>query len=300
MNCPFCDESIHPTSKFCPKCGLPLKEDATVMGAYVSDDSGMNPWVIGAGALGIVGIALGIGWFTGRKNEPVQTVRREPVGSYTAPARNYTPSYASFGNGGGAINSYASFAQSRASVQPFVPNVPVKWAWEPPKTPAQPVNQAPVPAAIADPEPPRVPLVHIVRRENQQRPEVKVVQAEIPQIPSFPMPALPAARPSFGVEPTAQVETSQAGAFNGFAVAAHNFNETQPWVWDPVHERWARRTSYKPGRSSVTVRDGRSRPAAAPSAAGVQQAPSAARESLPLDNSQVEQPEMPEVPDSAQ
>ena len=40
MNCPYCDANVHLMSKFCPKCGLPLKDDITIQGgAYATDDT---------------------------------------------------------------------------------------------------------------------------------------------------------------------------------------------------------------------------------------------------------------------
>src|SRR4051794_10002305 len=78
MNCPYCDENVHLMAKFCPKCGLPLKEDATVMGAYATDDTGPSMYVIGGGIAGILAITLLVGWLTSRGGDkPVEQVQRQ-------------------------------------------------------------------------------------------------------------------------------------------------------------------------------------------------------------------------------
>src|SRR5437016_4717121 len=124
MNCPYCDENIHPASKFCPKCGLPLKEDSTVMGnsgAYVSDDAGWNPWVVGGGAVGIVMIALAIGFMSAHKdNVPAETVHREPAGSFGMAGRAGVGSYY---NAATPVSFQAPV--QTASVGPVWTNVPV-------------------------------------------------------------------------------------------------------------------------------------------------------------------------------
>ncbi len=254
MNCPFCTENIHPGSKFCPKCGLPLKDDSSVTGAYVVDDGGlMNPWLIGAGALGIVVVALGIGWATGQKDrQPQQTVRREPVGSYNS-AR---PSWAQFGNGGGAQPLTMAPAPSAPSFRtgaamPFTPNIPVRWAWTPPPKGAAPAVPAPVlPPVVKDPEPPRVPLFYVARVENRQPTNVKVVQPEIPEVPAFPYVPRPP-------QPT-MAEAESAGGPEAVAVdpdrpvyGPHYYYEDSAWEWDPVHERWARRPEWRPRRRAA-------------------------------------------------
>lgn len=103
MDCPYCDESISPLAKFCPKCGLPLKDDATVLGGYVSPDAGPSRWVIAGGAAAIVLVMLAIGWLSSRRADAgskttLQMVRREPVpsaGGYgilsSLPAREVAP-----------------------------------------------------------------------------------------------------------------------------------------------------------------------------------------------------------------
>jgi hypothetical protein len=238
MNCPFCDESIHPGSRFCPKCGLPLKEDSTVMGAYVTDDAGFNPWAIGAGALGIVVVALVIGWATGRK-EP-ETVRREPVGSYSAPAR---PSYAQFGNGGGLLQA-PSYTRA-ATLPAFTPNIPVKWAWTPP-----PAGQrAAVPEALIpapEPQAPPVPLLEIHRAETRQPVYVRVVQPVTPEIPVYPTPQYFPSLP--------MADAGAAPVQGGEAGVPHFFDESSPYVWDPIHERWALRSDWRNGRPTLNVR----------------------------------------------
>ena len=105
MNCPYCDESISLAAKFCPKCGLPLKEDATLMGAHFGDDASPNRWLIGAGAAAIVAVALSIGWISTHGQDGTVT-RRQSVGvsgfpqpgsvsAYTAPSGFGTPVSAS-------------------------------------------------------------------------------------------------------------------------------------------------------------------------------------------------------------
>ena len=246
MNCPYCDQAIHPGSKFCPKCGLPLKEDSTVMGgggAYVTDDSSPSPLLIGAGALGAVAILLGIVFFNGqgRKRPAQQTVRREPVGSYRVPA---LPGHGYGVNLGGGSGPAAS-SRGSLGLPPFTPGIPVRYAYTPPPAPPQP------PALMLppdDPLPPALPLRAITVREQREQPAVTPPRPIVPEIPVAPQPRLPQPVAEEPAETDARATAQDDGT-------PRPGSPDSPWVWDPVHEQWARRPGWRPRRQSTAPRE---------------------------------------------
>ena len=181
MNCPYCDEKIHPTSKFCPKCGLPLKEDSTVMGgAYVTDDAGWNPWLVGAGAVGIVVVALGIGWASAhRDNVPVETVQRQATPGYSMPSVGGGMAFGQFQ----ARGFQSTQATSRPVGPAFTPNIPVQWAWRPPPGARVQPRFTPSPP---DPTPPPPPLIAVSRILDYHPPSVSAPRPVRPEIPALP------------------------------------------------------------------------------------------------------------------
>lgn len=64
MKCPYCEEQVGAQVKYCPKCGLPVGDEVTVMGTGVLGDRDVSPWVWAAGALAVLLVAIGIGWAT--------------------------------------------------------------------------------------------------------------------------------------------------------------------------------------------------------------------------------------------
>lgn len=262
MNCPYCDEATHPLAKFCSKCGLPLKEDTTVMGAYATDDTGPSPMVVGGGAVAIVAVALLIGWMGSRKNEarPTETVRREAAGSYPAPAAPSGLAMARFGSG---------MSPGLANVRPSGPsatyNAPVRWAWTPSPQPPRPVvNWTPEVA------PPPVMLASVSPILFRQPTIVEPPKATAPAIPALPpdvyvpAPIQPTVGydASFGTPPPANLlsdpnplppgyivaPNGQVGSLNAdgvfepatdLAPSVSTGDERSMWVWDPVNERWA-------------------------------------------------------------
>lgn len=242
MNCPYCDDNIHPASKFCPKCGLPLKEDSTVQGnsgPYVSDDGGWNPWVVGGGAVGIVVIALAIGFMTARKdNVPTETVRREPAGSFGMAGRS------------GVGNLYNPMASSvmmqsplqTASVGPVWTNIPTKWAWTPPAGAAMPQVMMP----LADPLPPAQPLMAMNRVLAYRAPSVTVATPTTPPVPELAPVYYPPSAVVIPVESTFQDENAPPATAGPIGA-----NGEAAFSWDPVQERWARNPDWRPRRANV-------------------------------------------------
>ncbi|HTE16905.1 MAG TPA: zinc ribbon domain-containing protein, partial [Armatimonadota bacterium] len=161
MNCPYCDETVHAMAKFCPKCGLPLKDDATIMGGPVVDQPGPNRWFIVAGVGGVVALALSLGFMSARgSSRPTQTTRREPVGRYFAPSSTTM---------GGAYAQPRSLTPIPRGAAPMAPSPRpslgygggTRWAYTPrapqPRSFVPQAPQAPPP----DPAPPQVPLAQI-------------------------------------------------------------------------------------------------------------------------------------------
>jgi len=238
MNCPYCDETINALAKFCPKCGLPLKDDATVMGAYVSDD-GPNWMLIGGGAAAIVAIAMSIGFLSSQSGKPAPaqqvTVARpgQPVAApvFATPAFGLNP------------NPNLGMPSMNVNAANSMTNTKPRWAYTPPATPpvAQPRWQAPMVV-----EAPR----HLVLTSPgvfHRPPVVQVAKSNEPALPAIPPSELtllmtPAA--------PAYMESTPEAALNS-EIARRE--ATGVWVYDPVQERWALRPEVK-RRSPGTVR----------------------------------------------
>lgn len=187
MNCPYCDETVHLMSKFCPKCGLPLKEDATVMGAYASDDTGPGLWVIGGGAAAILAVTMIIGWATSQgKNKPAEQVQRQPVGNPAFNTASMNPAFGAAPSYNPAFGGGLNLGGARSAN--YTPSV--KWAYVPP---AQPV-QRPLPPVEYVPTGPETPP-HNLKQEAAAAPRrpaaVRVARATTPEIPAAEMSVRP-------------------------------------------------------------------------------------------------------------
>lgn len=241
MNCPYCDETINAMAKFCPKCGLPLKDDATVMGAYISDGDGPNWGIIGLGAAGILIIALAIGWLS-RPTSPTEAVRREPVGQFGAPAtaRGFqAPVYNLTPNPG-----------YRTPTGPSMTDTRPRWAYVPP--PRRPAPAAPV-TAPAEPAPEAPRHVNLMAPVIQRKPPVvEVAQSSGPAVPTIPAEEVSMlSRLYNGTDAAAAYDLTPDLALNNQIVRVE---ADGIWVYDPVQERWALRPDAKPRRrrSSTT------------------------------------------------
>jgi hypothetical protein len=242
-------------AKFCPKCGLPLKDDATLMGGRVDDGEGPNRWVLAAGAAGIVAVALTIGFLSSPgRGAAATTVRREPVGRYTAPANpRALGAYASPPRAlGGYRFSTPVVSTPRPAARPsgpaFAYNSPVKWAYTPPADILKPK-----PAPPPDPEAPRQFLTGLPQPKRAQVEVVKSQMAPIPEAPPYqtyrefapvrtfgPVPgaAVPAQNPlQLAVDQRAlpQAPTPPSDGLFPSQLTQGQGN----WVWDPVQERYA-------------------------------------------------------------
>lgn len=237
MNCPYCDETINALAKFCPKCGLPLKDDATVMGAYVSDD-GPNWTLIGGGAAAIAAIALAIGFLTSGNSKAPQPAQQVTVARpgqaaaapvFGAPMPNYglTPNM-----GLQSMNTNAASSMT---------NTKARWAYTPPATPPVQPNWQP-------------PMVVEAPRHLVLTSPVTAHRPPVVQIAKSNEPAIPVAPPSeltLLTEPApTYIEQTPEAALNT-EIARREASGV--WVYDPVQERWALRPEAR-RRSTGTVR----------------------------------------------
>jgi len=244
MKCPYCDDNIHPMAKFCPKCGLPLKEDTTLMGSnnnsYLVDDSGPNMWVLVGGAAAIVVVALTIGWLTGQGQHKNETVVRQPLTPASmggARALSSLPALPSYGWG---VTTASPVSAN------YHPNV--RWVYVPPAQSTRPLPPQP---AVLGPRPEDMPPpnmgVMLALSEPPRRPPV--VTAVVPVEPISPPVAVMAYAPAFAVPGASFVDTSPAGPLTtvqapGETLVPEMAGREDPrsdWVYDPVQERWAMR-----------------------------------------------------------
>ena len=243
MNCPYCDETIHAMAKFCPKCGLPLKDDQTLMGgsgAYVTDD-GPNWTLIGGAGAAVAAIALAIGFLGSRGNQPADTVQRQPVGSYSTPSP--APSF-----GFAAPTPYANVApayQSLGGGAASMTNTKPRWAYVPPPTPAIPaVFNGPL--LPEGPEAPRHLVLNSPLVMQRRPPVVQVAQSNEPAIPVIPPSELMYLNGGAQNAPTTLDLTPEAALNTEIA----RREADGIWVYDPVQERWAFRPEAKVRRST--------------------------------------------------
>lgn len=243
MNCPYCDEGIHPLAKFCPKCGLPIKDDATVMG-WVPDE-GPNPFVIGLGALGIVAVALSIGWFSTRgRSEARESVRREPV------LRAGMPTVTPVSNWGATWGA-----------PPVTSSPGSTWSFQTPYI-VRPRSEMPKRLPRPEPQAPPVPLLAINLYRPRPRPQVLVMRETVPApVPASYAPYYPLAGAAYGgagfaPSPRAdgslpsQPESSSLSPAGPSPAASGSVEVGESaWTWDPIQERWARRPDPRDRRA---------------------------------------------------
>ena len=223
MNCPYCDETIHPQAKFCAKCGLPLKEDITIHGVSATDDTGASKYVIAAMLTGILVIGGAIAFIGNRPaGQPTEvTIRREPMGGYQKPGTagipRATPTVPAF------TGQQPGFGARRAD--PNTASV-TRYASTPPVRPQTITPAVPPPAVIA----PAPPLMEMARAQSAKSTRVITVRSTTAPIPSLPDSVLdPTMPPSIGDDLAATLP------------ATTERPDLSRYVWDPVHERWALR-----------------------------------------------------------
>lgn len=241
MNCPYCDETIHPQAKFCAKCGLPLKEDTTVHGVSAGDDTGPSKYVIGALLGGIAIIAVLIVALGNQKPSETQARQPTPPRNYAAPGMGSgvagtRPAQPAFNNAQANRPVYqAPRADANTSSQ-------TRYAYTPPaRLPA-----AATPNVIPEPVPPPVPLLAMTTADAPKASKVTVVRGTTPAIPRLPDSVTAAAIATMPdvVEPTVNEEGERVNP------------NPNVYVWDPVHERWAKRPDAR-RRPSTSTRNRR-------------------------------------------
>jgi len=217
MNCPYCDETVHAMAKFCPKCGLPMKDDATVMGAYVSDSDGPNWAMIGSGAAALVAIALVVGWLGTRHDSAAPDAGRLPTGWAANPVPFPAPASFQFSNVGYAS---ASTGHSMSDEKPH-------WVWVPPAQPQMDLTQE---ASAALP-PTQLLAMNPIALAHVRKPTYAYIpRPTVPDVP--PMPA--------------EVAAVQPSTISTVGYVLDNNPPSPPiedasgnYVYDPVQERYA-------------------------------------------------------------
>lgn len=272
MKCPYCDESIHLMAKFCPKCGLPLSEDTTLMGASLGSFGGLtsNRWALGGGAAAIVLVAIAIGWASAKSASTGQTVRRETVGTYTAPA---APQMTGFQSAQPFVapapmtptrSASPSSSTRWAYVPPAVPSRPLIWEVQPePEAPAHRLRfemirerKAPT-VSVAQPiTPPLPPPVYVVPQTASAMPvgfgpKAKLPGAAMP-VAGFGVTGDPtdenSARYRYYIDRFGRPQGVPGGASTGPGSIDESVAGNRDWVWDPVQERYARREQREEDR----------------------------------------------------
>jgi hypothetical protein len=241
INCPYCDASVQTGTNFCPKCGLPLKDDVTLSGnrgAYLTDDSGgPNLWAVVAGIAGIVTVALGIGWLGARNSKPETQTVRQPAGGYGVSG----PSWLSPQGSG-----FPVYGTRSSAPPPFAAaGTQTRWAYTPPAG-GQPVMTASMP--LMDPTPPPIPMMAMNLFRAPEPVYVTRPRATAPEIPAAPEVVSPAA--GVVTDPAALPATEPTSLeSNGYGPTPPLDPEDSQWVYDPVHERYAVRPDWHPRRA---------------------------------------------------
>lgn len=239
MKCPYCDETVHLMSKFCPKCGLPLKDETTVMGggggAYLTDEAGPARWVILSAAGAIVVIALSIGWLNSRKpTDASQLARREPVPVNPAFTRPANPANMFVTNPANAFGGMPRSASPSANYSPQV-----RWAYVPPANPAPqyqpPVNPAPPAAEL--PPPAMILASNPIITPPMAPPKVEAAPVTTPAVPFADTVPAPINYPA-GVVLTDPTSAYLSIPYGPAAMPAPPEEVNRTWVYDPVQERY--------------------------------------------------------------
>jgi hypothetical protein len=280
MKCPFCSDSIHPNAKYCPKCGLPIKDEPTVMGAaFVPDEAGPNPWMLASGGLAALALIFGIGWASsqiGRSpNQTAATTRT--IAAYRTPATGTNTLTATPVGGAtgastgawGASNRPGSYVASPAPAPAPVTPPPstAQWAFT---SPTRTANAGFFPGFVwPDPLPPAVPLLEIGKAGRNRESTVTVVTPQVPEVPEDAGAQMAYASPSNTEGGRILQGASMPGVFaNGTPLYGQPTSATQSatptaavpesrrsWVWDPVHEAWARNSDYNGNRQRRVIRN---------------------------------------------
>jgi hypothetical protein len=250
MNCPYCDEGIHPMAKFCPKCGLPLNEDPTLMGNSDASEGGVKPWMIGAGAATIVAVAMCIGWASVKGSSDNGSVRREPVSvANPSPIPPTVGGLNATGPRATAAPQAAFGAPTMPMATPLTPTYSPQTSSKPPVTVGAQVHYAYTPPVkverprlapqFPDPEAPRHVLT--MNPYRARGPQYAVaVRPNDPEIPGLP-PSI--SSPYMFAMPTAANAPPHVQGSGG---TRYIDDPNSDWTYDPVQDRWALRPDRRP------------------------------------------------------
>jgi hypothetical protein len=265
MNCPYCDQGIPAGTKFCPKCGLPLQDDATVMGGYTAPASSMpDKRILIAGGAGLGVILLAMGLLAMNQSSTRDRAGRQSTKGYFAttatPAGTPTNAVA-MGMARSAppltlqpapqATSYAPPPPAPSSIPaPFV--MPRIEFFAPPVPLAIMELQRPRrQATVSTPRPVRPPTPGYVQNEYPT-PAVQQASAALPLQGTNPLEFTSADEAGLGmitpIEGTGGDYTSGGSYYLGGAsrtgALRSRRSRGRAWVWDPVMERYV----VDPGR----------------------------------------------------
>jgi len=274
MNCPYCNAGVHAMAKYCPKCGLPLKDDATVMasgGAYVTDDTGgPGMWVVLGGAGLLMALVVAIGFIGNRKAEPERRAQTPPANPAFNPASNFgmRPTNPAFNN---PANVGRTGPSRSADYNPQV-----RWAWRPPAVVSAPQLALPEPERVE--APPVNLLEETTRQRMAERPTVSVARATTPEIPPFePTPSYLTLGPGQSLPQPAAAEAPAPPPLTPEQAEIRRLEQEGVITYDPVQERYVIIPGRRPRRTAPApnASPGGARPLPQPTDVGNQFQPAA-------------------------
>jgi hypothetical protein len=265
MNCPYCDQGIPAGTKFCPKCGLPLQDDATVMGGLAAPASSMpDKRILIAGGAGLGVILLAMGLLAMNQSSTRDRGGRQSTKGYFATTATPAPTPTNAVGMGMAHSAApltllpAPLATSYVPPPPAPSSIPPRFVM-----PRIEVFAPPVPLAIMELQRPRRQATVSVSRpvlpptpgyvQNEYpAPAVQQASAALPLQGTHPLeftsadeagPGMTAPLDGTGTDYTSGGSYYLGGASRTGAPRTRR-GRSRAWVWDPVIERYV----VDPGR----------------------------------------------------
>lgn len=176
MKCYYCDAQISGSVKYCPKCGLPTGEDVTIAGGLLPDMQDAQPWLWAGGAVGVLLLAVGIGWMVQQNSAPARTpaaIVRQPIAPSAAPLSAALPSGSTWG---APPASYGSLYSPPVAAPSYAPGASTPPPIPPPDSKKRKKR---APRVVQAPPPPLIPML----RGSSRPSSVVRVRSAIPPAP---------------------------------------------------------------------------------------------------------------------